>query len=111
MLTKLVDEPLQDIGFINNLKSVFGPCPLLWLVPQPMKGTGLTYPVSKAVGGEFGIASDLDDWVDAVAGSREGEGSGSASGREGRFGGSINRRESERAGGGGGERWDDGEEV
>lgn len=43
---------VQNIGFINNLKAVLGPNPLLWFWPQPMRGDGLSYPVNPEAGGE-----------------------------------------------------------
>lgn len=53
----------QNIGFLNNIKSVLGPNPLLWLCPQAMRGDGLSYPVNPEAGGE----SAESDWA-GVAG-------------------------------------------
>ncbi|KAI9637964.1 Palmitoyltransferase PFA4 [Dioszegia hungarica] len=39
-----------NIGFLDNIKSVLGPNPLLWLWPQPMRGDGLSYPVNPEAG-------------------------------------------------------------
>lgn len=43
----------QDLGIYRNLCAVLGPRPLFWLLPQPMMGDGLSYPVNNKVGGEF----------------------------------------------------------
>ena len=53
------DTDWQNIGFVNNLKSVLGPNPLLWLWPQPMQVDGLSYPVNPDAGGE----SAVYDWA------------------------------------------------
>ncbi|WRT67380.1 uncharacterized protein IL334_004351 [Kwoniella shivajii] len=39
-----------SIGLIQNVKSVLGPNPLLWLWPQPMRGDGLSFPVNPEAG-------------------------------------------------------------
>ncbi|KAI8362659.1 DHHC palmitoyltransferase-domain-containing protein [Blakeslea trispora] len=33
-------------GIFKNIQSVLGKCPLFWLVPQPMKGDGLDFPLN-----------------------------------------------------------------
>ncbi|OCF36404.1 palmitoyltransferase PFA4 [Kwoniella heveanensis BCC8398] len=39
-----------NIGIIENIKSVLGPNPLLWLWPQKMRGDGLSFPVNPEAG-------------------------------------------------------------
>ncbi|CAG8495784.1 5892_t:CDS:2 [Racocetra fulgida] len=36
-----------DIGFIENIRANLGDNPLLWCWPQEIKGTGLSFPISK----------------------------------------------------------------
>lgn len=70
-----------DLGWLDNLKSVLGPKPWLWLWPQEMKSDGLSFPVNKKVGGEFdraisgegyrngsGSSSEADRWAEQVHG-------------------------------------------
>ena len=52
----------QSIGIIANLKSVLGPNPLLWLVPQKMQGDGLSFPVNPDAGGE-----SASEWADVTS--------------------------------------------
>ncbi|KAI8376612.1 DHHC palmitoyltransferase-domain-containing protein [Choanephora cucurbitarum] len=33
-------------GIFKNIQAVLGKCPLFWLVPQPMKGDGLNFPLN-----------------------------------------------------------------
>lgn len=35
-----------DQGIYRNIQSVLGRYPLFWLIPQPMKGSGLDFPIS-----------------------------------------------------------------
>ena len=60
---------------LQNVKSVLGPNPLLWLWPQDMRGDGVSFPVNPDAGGES--ASHL--WAGAVAPSDESRGTGSLS--------------------------------
>lgn len=56
----------QSIGVFNNVKSVLGPNPLLWLWPQQIRGDGLSFPVNPDAGGESAGAA----WADLVSVSR-----------------------------------------
>ena len=63
---------------MTNMKSVLGPNPLFWLVPQKMRGEGLSFPVNPDAGGESSA-----EWADIAGRDREArpeaESSGSSS--------------------------------
>ena len=44
------------------MKSVLGPDPLFWLVPQKMRSEGLSFPVNPEAGGESST-----EWADIAA--------------------------------------------
>lgn len=49
----------QNVGLVQNFRAVLGPNALLWLWPQKMQGTGLSYPVSMKLDGEFVLSLTL----------------------------------------------------
>lgn len=54
-----------NIGFLGNMRSVLGPRWYLWLWPQPMQGSGLSYAVNPEAGGK-----SIAEWAGVVARDR-----------------------------------------